>query len=62
MPGSFRCACPPGHTGDPFHECIGEFFAFILSTNVFHLSDLLIVINEWKVLITYIKKLNILFN
>lgn len=24
LPGSFRCACPPGFTGDPTVECIGK--------------------------------------
>lgn len=24
LPGSFRCACPPGFTGDPMLECIGK--------------------------------------
>lgn len=24
LPGSFRCACPPGFTGDPSVECIGK--------------------------------------
>lgn len=24
LPGSFRCSCPPGFTGDPMVECIGK--------------------------------------
>jgi len=25
LPGSFRCSCPPGFTGDPAVECIGKY-------------------------------------
>lgn len=25
LPGSFRCSCPPGFTGDPSVECIGKY-------------------------------------